>query len=260
MMETHTNLLVYKDLADCYERQGQPSMRDRFLVLAADAALACGLPEEAERLRNRLLQVNPHHLLKPFTSFAQAMISPDVENYVRDLRLNYPLETAESLLRALREPAEEAAVTAANAATARANDDATVRMGAPQAQVYKVQDPDATVHQRPAAPRPLPRQPAPVAPGPRKIVISPPAAKKEPPSAATSPRATKSAAALPMPRKAAPPRLLPPTPLAPREEPGEALPAGAWFSSLLLGVFVAACAAAAVYALGRPFLPRQWLP
>ena len=31
-------VLIYKELADRHERQGQPQMRDRFLVLAADAA------------------------------------------------------------------------------------------------------------------------------------------------------------------------------------------------------------------------------
>lgn len=101
-MDTPTGLRVYKELADWYERQGQPSMRDRFLVLAADAALTAGLAEEAERLRQRLLQTNPHHLLKPYTSFAQAIRAPDVQTYVRNLRLNYHLGTAENLLRSLR--------------------------------------------------------------------------------------------------------------------------------------------------------------
>ena len=37
-MATPDNLVViYKELADAYERQNQPQMRDRFLVLAADA-------------------------------------------------------------------------------------------------------------------------------------------------------------------------------------------------------------------------------
>ena len=33
-------VLVYKELSDQYDRRGEPPMRDRFLVLAADAALA----------------------------------------------------------------------------------------------------------------------------------------------------------------------------------------------------------------------------
>src|SRR5947209_3651772 len=73
-------------------------MRDRFLVLAADAALAAGQDAEAERLRGRLLQHNPHHLLKPYSSFAEAMASADVQNYVSALRRNHPYDKAENLL------------------------------------------------------------------------------------------------------------------------------------------------------------------
>src|SRR5436305_3288841 len=102
-MDSQTKCLdVYRELADWYEQRGQAPMRDRFLVLAADAALAAGLADEAERLRLRLLQLNPHHMLKPYTSFAQALETPDVNTYVRDLRQNYPLEVASELLRTLR--------------------------------------------------------------------------------------------------------------------------------------------------------------
>src|SRR4051812_36187718 len=87
-------LRVYQDLADWYERQSQPQLRDRFLLLAADAALSSGMPDEAERLRQRLLQVTPHHMLKPFASFAQALRSPDVQGYVSDMREKYPLAQA----------------------------------------------------------------------------------------------------------------------------------------------------------------------
>src|SRR5262249_13715278 len=69
---------VYEELADWYDRQGQAKLRDWFLVLAADAALAGGRVDEAERLRGQLLYLNPHHLLKPFASFAEALKSPDV--------------------------------------------------------------------------------------------------------------------------------------------------------------------------------------
>src|SRR5205085_11918442 len=86
------------------------------LVLAADAALAAGSGDEAERLRLRLLQLNPHHMLKPYSSFAQALEAPDVSTYVRDLRQNYPPEVAEGLLRML--PAEEDRVSQALPPTA----------------------------------------------------------------------------------------------------------------------------------------------
>ena len=102
-MEPRENLLrVYRELADHYEKQRQPQMRDRFLVLAADAALTAGRADEAERLRLRLLKVNPHHMIKPYASFAEALKAPDVLTYVKDLRVNYPAEVAEDLLRTLQ--------------------------------------------------------------------------------------------------------------------------------------------------------------
>ncbi len=102
-MDPRENLLrVYRELADWYEKQRQPQMRDRFLMLAADAALAAGRPDEAERFRIRLLKVNPHHMVKPYASFAEALKAPDVLTYVKDLRVNYPADVAEDLLRTLQ--------------------------------------------------------------------------------------------------------------------------------------------------------------
>jgi hypothetical protein len=102
-MDPRENLLrIYKELADWYERQRQPPMRDRFLVLAADAALLANRPDEADALRLRLLKVNPHHMLKPYASFAQALKAPDVLTYIKDLRVNYPANVAEDLLRTLQ--------------------------------------------------------------------------------------------------------------------------------------------------------------
>ena len=48
-------LTIYAELADQYDRLGQVSMRDRFLMLAADAALTAGRADEAERLRKYAL-------------------------------------------------------------------------------------------------------------------------------------------------------------------------------------------------------------
>src|SRR5262245_61857021 len=98
MASADQTLRLYEDLAHWYERQGQAKQRDWFLVLAADAALSAGRMDEAERLRGRLLQANPHHLLRPFDSFAEALKSPDVRGYVTDLRRLYPPETAQQLL------------------------------------------------------------------------------------------------------------------------------------------------------------------
>src|SRR5690349_8248393 len=102
-MATPDNLVViYKELADAHERQLRPQLRDRYLVLAADAALTAGRRVEADLLLARLLRSNPHHMLRPYTSFAQAMAAADVQNYVADLRREHPPEQAEAEFDALR--------------------------------------------------------------------------------------------------------------------------------------------------------------
>jgi hypothetical protein len=106
---------VFQELASLCERQGQPQMRDRFLVLAADAAWTADQPDTAERIRATLLQRNPHHLLRPYGSLAEAMNSADVRSYVSALRRSHPFEASEQLLQSLRkgagEPAYEGEVT-----------------------------------------------------------------------------------------------------------------------------------------------------
>jgi hypothetical protein len=89
---------IYEELAEREHRQGTPQARDRFLILAADAALSAGLTADAERFRARLLDYNPHHLLRPYPSLTEALKSSDVYSYIADLRGSYPPGEAEKLL------------------------------------------------------------------------------------------------------------------------------------------------------------------
>jgi hypothetical protein len=89
---------LYEDLANHFAHQGESRQRDQCLVLAADAALSAGQPAEAERLRKRLLLTNPHHLLRPYASMAEALETPDVREFVIDLRKQWPPETVAKLL------------------------------------------------------------------------------------------------------------------------------------------------------------------
>ena len=95
-------LVIYRELADRYEALNQMAMRDRFLILAADAALQSGNPADAERFRQRLLATSRYHMLRPYGSFAEATQAPDVQTYLRDLRANYPVEVATQLLDSLK--------------------------------------------------------------------------------------------------------------------------------------------------------------
>jgi hypothetical protein len=189
---------LYEDLATLSDRQGQPQMHDRFLVLAADAAMSGGREDEAERVRRRLLQHNPHHLLKPYRSFAEAMQAPDVVSYVVALRRSHPVDASrqlrESLLKDIgplaleEEPPEGPTVVAEGPDWAVSLDDE----GGPEGlKIYKVLDPPEAPKPRAVpppkptvsrpkktdaaeAPRPKPatRQPAPPLAPPRPVLRS----------------------------------------------------------------------------------------
>lgn len=92
---------LYEQLAEKYHTKGRFPERDRFLILAADAAWNAGQPEEAERFRRRILEVNPNHLLRPYPSFADSLKSADILAYVQQLRRGYPRERALDLMKEL---------------------------------------------------------------------------------------------------------------------------------------------------------------
>jgi hypothetical protein len=173
-------LRVYKELAAWYEARGQAPMRDRFLVLAASAAQEAGGNEEAEQLRLRLLRGNPHHMLKPYSSFKQALQAEDVHSYLQALRTNYPREVAEDLLRSLQ-TGEQA-------------------WQAPDTGPLQPVTPPPIVPPAPAPPTPSPAQPPPVTPGRVEAVE-----ETIPPRPRTS---------SPMPPPEPPPPTLPPPPSA----------------------------------------------
>ncbi len=141
---------TYRELADIYDRQGQAQMRDRFLVLAADTAYSGGQTQEAERLRDRLLRLNPHHLLKPYDSYAEAVKSPDIGNYLTALRRSHPYEVTEHMLESFRQKGDDGSV-------------------GPDLQVYRVAErmetprsfPPATP-KKPPEPKSRPAEPSPV--------------------------------------------------------------------------------------------------
>src|SRR4051812_40635695 len=89
----------YEELAGRFEQLAEPRRRDHCLVLAADAALAAGRADDAERLRQRLLRANPYHLLRPYASWSEALQSSDVRDYIADLRNQLPPDRVAQLLK-----------------------------------------------------------------------------------------------------------------------------------------------------------------
>lgn len=255
-MDTLAALQVYKELADWYERQGQPAMRDRFLILAAEAAFSAGKPDEAERLRQRLLQSNPHHMLKPFSSFAQALQSTNIQIYIHDLQVNYPPETAGDLLRNLRGGKAEPAVIPQTAPLIEIRDEPTLPLGNAMEplKVYPLrEEPQATIP--PVKPTHLNR------PAPGKQPAAPSSGNAP---ARSSPPNTPVPLAQPMlPRQPAPARSARPAVVSDRSpplNPEPTAPGSAGLALLLFGMTVTAGIVLAVYTLARPFLPAQWLP
>ena len=221
------SLQVYEELATWYDRQGQAKLRDWFLVLAADNAQALGQADQAERLRQRLLHVNPHHLLRPFKSFAEALQSPDVRGYVADLRRNYPPETAEQLLQSSwkKKPAEPTWTPAPPARVPAAAEEER------ELKVYRGREtPEEAIPVAEEVPEPIP--------------LKPPPPRMPAPVAWTKPVAPVAVA----PRKV----LADPLP-----EPDDEGPTGLgyWVSSLLFVVTLLVGVMLLGYSLARPFLP-----
>jgi hypothetical protein len=267
-METGIDLKqLYRELADDYERRDQPQFRDRFLVLAADAALSSGDEGESEIIRQQLLAVNPHHLLKPYASFAQAMQVADIQMYVSALRRDYPTDVATRLLRAQKESAEPAKpAVPVTAPLLNLGDPPDLLMGETEKPlIYPFRD-DASPGIPPTLPpNKFPRRNSAGAPPARPLpssydahlppTVPPPLRPKSPP------RDRPKAAPAPALRAAAPPRpaiKARPIPFAdstPSPTNGDG--PGAWFTSLLLGVFGLAGLALAGYTLIYPFLAAK---
>jgi hypothetical protein len=255
MQSVDETVRVYQDLANIYVQQGQAQMRDRFLVLAAETMYSAGRVDEAERLRGRLLQVNPHHLFKPFASLSEAMKSADVKSYLEGLRRTYPPEKAAHLLESLQSGKEEPATaprpSAEHARPTRPS--VTPETPAEPIKVFRIKDDDES----PATPV-LPDKGS--RPGLRV------AGKERPQSApeAVVRPATPIPAARPVSTAHAPsapplwPEAPPPSPWQPRtpepERPDAA--AGAWVGTSLFWILLVASLGVGVYALAMPFLPR----
>lgn len=266
------SLTTYRDLADRYDQLGQVSMRDRFLMLAADAALAAGQGSEAERLRDRLLQGSRHHMLRPYRSFAEAVQAPDVQTYLRDLRANYPLDTANQLLESLRPgagpPVEQ--TQPLNWAVSRPASP-VIPPTAPLMDLYGSPgqerlartpgklpvelDPPVPVA-APATARPLAqplpgRTVVPRAPDPQASVAPPVHVPKVEPPVPTSRYPLAPAAPI------YPPAV---SPAPPEGHAGATGEGGSWLAVLLVAVVAATGVGLVLYTLARPFLPEGLLP
>lgn len=190
------NAAVYSELAEAYHAKGRFQERDRFLILAADSAWSAGAMDEAERLRSRILEYNPNHLLRPYPSFDEALKSADIQAYVQQLRRGYPRERAVELLKELLGDQRRGDVDETLAA-----DNPVFKLAAPAPPKFELPgkgEAPAAVRPKPAeAPKPEPRaQPKKAPPPPetpipvsRQMIVDKPAKKPAPPAPRPAPAA-----------------------------------------------------------------------
>lgn len=98
--ETHQR--IYQELALRYERQNDGRLRDVFYLLAADVAYSAGRHADADKIHREMIEVNPNSIVQPFSSFRDALQSMDIQDYLADLRRQFPPDEAEKLLTKIR--------------------------------------------------------------------------------------------------------------------------------------------------------------
>ena len=248
---------IYLELSDYYDQRGEAQSRDRFLVLAADAALAAGQRPEAEALRQRLLTLNPHHLLKPFSSFEEALKSRDVADYISALKRRHPPEQVAKLLETtVRQDAKPAAGNDQPIHLHVPPDRGGPPVGPPAVEVFRLkkeEPPATTVRPRSAPPPPS----VPPNPGRGKPASSPQHTALNLPPLPLSPEPPRPAAVSPFrPRSTS----LPSAPAPVYQGPRVVATPGAWFCSLLFLVLLVGGIGLAIYSVGRVFLPNEVIP
>lgn len=91
-------LSAYLQLAAISHQRGQWLPRNKFLILAGDAACQEGFPSVAESCRNLVLANNRAHIVGRYDSFLAAMKSMEFQTYLKQQRKFCSVERAEHLL------------------------------------------------------------------------------------------------------------------------------------------------------------------
>ncbi len=242
MLKSDQVVRLYEDLAYLHDRQGHGKLRDCFLMLAADAACTAGWVDVAERIRMQLLSFNPHHLLRPYVSFADALRSPDIQSYLEDLRATHPPELAGREL-------QQAAQGDESPFESEPSPEPVKKMTAAASSVNKGSD------LRPFPFKAPPEETRPVVPStPPPVRVSPTVSRSA--RGGTSAARNKAAVADRNHRTGAAPSL--PAPLFPSEEEAPSA-ASRWFTGLLFALLLLAGLTLAGYTLLLPLLPTAWL-
>jgi hypothetical protein len=101
MPATSDELALYLHLARASERRRRPLVRDKLLVLAGKTAVEMHLGAVAEHCRAKILAHNPGHILRNFSTMAEALADDGFRVFYKRLAQAYPRERAEHMLRSL---------------------------------------------------------------------------------------------------------------------------------------------------------------
>lgn len=101
MGESPHQLGVYLHLAQASMRRRRPLVRDRMLLLAGVTAANMQLEPVAAYCRHMILQHNPQHLVRRWSSIPEALVDEEFLAFLKQVRRKYPPEKAERMLDSL---------------------------------------------------------------------------------------------------------------------------------------------------------------
>ncbi|MFT5526061.1 MAG: hypothetical protein ACI9HK_004032 [Pirellulaceae bacterium] len=91
----------YLHLARASERRRRPHVTDRLMLLAGITAARLHLSQISTYCRFRILEHNPHHLIRKWDSFQDAEPDEEFLHLLRQIQRRYPFERVEYLLETL---------------------------------------------------------------------------------------------------------------------------------------------------------------
>jgi hypothetical protein len=102
MLDHSAAMLAFIKLSGVSQSRRQLAQRDKFLLLAAAAAVEMGFDQIADRCRQLVLDHNPAHWIHRFESVAHALADPEYQIFHRRLKRFCSLERAEHYLTLLK--------------------------------------------------------------------------------------------------------------------------------------------------------------
>lgn len=98
MVEIVKELVLYLRLAQAFKQKLKMPDRDRALVLAGTCAAILDMKSIDDFCRKIILQNNHGHMIKRWSSFAEAIRMEDFGIFLKQLRRRFPIERAETFL------------------------------------------------------------------------------------------------------------------------------------------------------------------